>query len=243
VTSHRGPDPADALDLGVAAQPTLCSAVADLSWLLERGYSETAAVKLVGDRYALRRRQRAALARSACAETLLAGRRSREVSLDDLADMPVDIDGFNVLITLERALSGGPILVGRDGACRDLGGVHGTWRAVEETPVAIAAVARALASFRAGPVRWLLDAPISNSGRLAALLRQTSDQQGLGWDVQVDPRPDAVLAVSAAVVATSDAWILDHCSRWVNLARGAIDGASPETWWVDLRSPTPEGSA
>jgi uncharacterized protein YyaL (SSP411 family) len=48
---HRGPHPKDPELFAPRHWPTLRRAVADLSWLLGRGYSEKAALKLVGDRY------------------------------------------------------------------------------------------------------------------------------------------------------------------------------------------------
>src|SRR5688500_10446127 len=48
--SHRGPHPEDAGLFAPAVHPTLRSAVADLSWLLTRGYADPSALKLVGDR-------------------------------------------------------------------------------------------------------------------------------------------------------------------------------------------------
>src|SRR6266404_1471952 len=51
----------------------------------------------------------------------------------DPASWPLLIDGFNLILTLESALGGGVMLVGRDGCYRDMASVHGTYRRVEET--------------------------------------------------------------------------------------------------------------
>ena len=56
--NHRGPDPRDDDAFGPHAWPALRQAVAELSWLLERGYASTSALKLVGDRWSLTERQR-----------------------------------------------------------------------------------------------------------------------------------------------------------------------------------------
>src|SRR4051794_18466345 len=65
---HRGPAPKDLVLFGAAALPALVEAVADLSWLWDRGYAELSSLKLVGDRHALTERQRMAVRRSSCAE-------------------------------------------------------------------------------------------------------------------------------------------------------------------------------
>ena len=168
---HRGPQPRDAEIFTPALAPALRAAVGDLSWLLGRDYSETAALALVGDRYQLVARARLAVSRMAGAEIAVAGRRGRRVELAGLRGRPLAIDGFNVLVTGESALAGALLLRGRDGALRDLGSVHGGYRTVDETDRVIAALVALLIAAAPSSVCWLLDRPVSNSGALAARLR------------------------------------------------------------------------
>ena len=123
------------------------------------------------------------------------------------------------MLTLESALGGGVVLGGRDGCFRDLAGVHGTYRRVEETRPALALAARRLAEWGVGPCTWLLDAPVSNSGRLAAMIRERP-----GWAAEVVPDPDVLLVLPGDPVATADAVVLDRCGPWVNLARAPRRG-------------------
>jgi len=132
----------------------------------------------------------------------------------------------------ESRLAGGVVFRGRDGATRDLASVHGTWRRVTETARAIEALATALGAAAPADVRWLLDAPVSNSGRLAAMLREVASVRGLPWHVDTVPDPDAELAGAAAraanaVVATADAAVLDRCGPWVDLPADALPTAPP----------------
>jgi hypothetical protein len=227
---ERGAHPRDERELGPAAVPVLREATADLSWLLGRGYSEGAAARLVGDRFQLTARQRHAVARCACSEATARDRSARRVERVDGAT--VHVDGFNVLITVERALSGGPVLRGRDGAVRDLAGVHGSWRARAPTAEAIALLGRHLRA--AAAVAWWLDRPVSNSGRLAAMLREAADEAGWPWSVEVVAAPDPALAVAEGIVATSDGWILDRCAAWYSLDGAVLAEAVPGAWVVDL---------
>jgi len=98
--SHRGPDPRDAEQFADDHWPRLRAAVADLSWLLGRGYAEVSARKLVGDRHALTERQRMAVMRCACSDEALAGRLSRRLDPEALRGRRLGIDGFNVLTTV-----------------------------------------------------------------------------------------------------------------------------------------------
>src|SRR5262249_43058029 len=75
----RGADPEDAELFAPRWIPVLRTATAELSWLLSRGYAETSALALVGNRHALRRRQRDAVRRCACADAAREARLARRV--------------------------------------------------------------------------------------------------------------------------------------------------------------------
>ena len=106
---HRGSHPKDADLFAPAKLPDLRGAVADLSWLLTRGYAAPSSQKIVGDRYDLTKRQRVAMARSACGDGEFADRLAKRVDAAAVAGEPVAIDGYNLLITIEAALSGAPV--------------------------------------------------------------------------------------------------------------------------------------
>ena len=217
---HRGPHPKDAVLFSPDAIPALDRAVAELSWLLTRGYSRTSALALVGDRYALKLRQRNAVARSACGDAQLADRGRSATPLDRLRDAHLAIDGFNLLILLESAFSGAPIFRGRDGCLRDLASVQGTYRMVMETPLAIERIGVLLEEIGVSAVQWYLDRPVSNSGRLKARIFELASQHDWPWTVRLDSSPDAILAKLSEklVVVSSDSWILDHCVQWTDIA-------------------------
>ncbi|MGI4873942.1 MAG: DUF434 domain-containing protein [Janthinobacterium lividum] len=232
-TRHRGPHPADARLFAPDWVPVLRRAVAELSWLLTRDYPSGAALKLVGDRYAMTERQRWAVARAACTDEHRTQRAATELPLAAIGGRPVSIDGFNLLITLETALSGGLVLRGRDGALRDLSSIHGTYRAVQETDRAIELTAATLVPAAPSAVRWLFDQPVSNSGRLAARLRDFGAAHNLPWTAEVVLNPDRVLAETPDVVVSADSAILDRAGAWLNLAALALS-AELAAWLLDL---------
>lgn len=187
---HRGADPRDAEAFGAASHPPLRAAVSDLSWLLGRGYAPVSALKLVGDRWSLTERQRMAVRRSSCSDADRARRRATRLSAEELIGRELWIDGFNVLTTIEAYLGGGVVIHCRDGTFRDLAGVHGTYRRVVETMPALDRLAGRLEELRVGPVRWLFDRPVSNSGRIRSLVLETAGQRGCRWDVDLVDNPD-----------------------------------------------------
>ncbi|MCG8584816.1 MAG: DUF434 domain-containing protein [Pirellulales bacterium] len=112
---HRGPHPEDLQLFAEEHVPRLREAANDLAWLFNRGYASASALKIVGDRYALIARQRTAVARCACSDEATARRQQRQITSEELAGRRLWIDGYNVLTSVEAALSGGVILHARDG--------------------------------------------------------------------------------------------------------------------------------
>jgi hypothetical protein len=112
--------------------------------------------------------------------------------------------------------------------------VHGGWRRVDETAGALTALGEVITAAAPEVVIWLLDQPISNSGRLAALIREHAARAGWPWEVQLHYSPDRVLTATAgAAVASGDSAVLDRCGDWVDLPGEVVRGlASP--WVLDL---------
>lgn len=208
----------------------------DLCWLLERGYPHKATLKLVGDRYSLTERQRLALARSACSESEREKRLKNLLPISAIYGEPLLADGFNLIITMEAALSHGPLLLARDGCIRDLSSVHGSYRSVHETGLAIKVLGEALMKHRPERVTWLLDSPISNSGRLASIIRTVAADMGWNWDVEILFNPDKVLSSSSQIVISSDSIILSTGVRWINLIAEIVLSDRAAYWLIDLCS-------
>ncbi|TSA52441.1 MAG: DUF434 domain-containing protein [Planctomycetaceae bacterium] len=232
--SHRGPHPADEKLFAPAAILDLRSALADYSLLLTKGYAEKSALKLVGDKFSLTQRQRLAVMRSACSDRQLVSRSEHRIEAKNLAGQSVAVDGYNVLITVEAAMSGGVIFAGRDGCFRDLASIHGTYRKVTETIPALQLIGEFLKKVGGTKVLLLLDSPVSNSGRLKTLIGELADQNDWDWEIELLLSPDAELKKTDLVVASSDSVILDGCRRWVNLATEIIEQKLPSAWIIDL---------
>jgi hypothetical protein len=233
--------------------PELRRAVVDYSLLLTKGYAEKSSLKLVGDRFALTERQRLAVMRSACSDEQRASRKSRQLDISGVAGGDIAIDGYNILITIEAAMSGGMIFTGRDGCCRDIASIHGTYRKVTETIPAVQLIGNYLHQIGIAQTLWLLDSPVSNSGRLKTLIRELAEKNGwhefdtstklsagkltAGWQIELVISPDARLIKSEAIVASSDSVVLDGCSKWVNLAAEIIKAKIPAAKIIDLTEP------
>lgn len=231
---HRGAHPEDRELFGVEQVPVLRRATGELSWLMGRGYAVVAALKLVGDRYGLTQRQRLAVSRSACSDEQRALRRSRCLPFEEAAGKSLIVDGFNLIITVEAAMSGGLLIRARDLCIRDLSSVHGSYRSVEETGRAIQLAGEVLGSLKPAGVRWLLDSPVSNSGRLAQRIKEAAAQALWPWTVETVFNPDKLIQASKAVAVTSDSAILDRAPLWLNLNHRLITRYLSDSWLIDL---------
>ena len=232
--THRGAHPEDAKLFGSSQIVNLRQAVCDYSMLLSKGYAEKSSLKLVGDRFRLTERQRIAVMRCGCSDEQLGYRRENVVEAVKVEQSEIAIDGYNVLITIESALSGGFIFRGRDGCLRDLASIHGTYRKVCETIPAIEFVGKCLSQLGAGHCLWFFDSPVSNSGRLKTIMYEVIEKNGWGWDVELSQNPDKELIATDRIVVTSDSVILDKCGRWSNLTEYIIEHSISSTQMVDL---------
>ena len=219
---HRGQDPEDAKLFAASQVSKLQKAAGDYCLLLTKGYPPVGSLKLVGDHFSLRARQRLAVMRTGCSDGQIVQRKEKQISVAELSGRGVAIDGYNLLITIETALSGGFLFKCADGCFRDLAGLHGTYRQVEETVGAIELTAEVLAGFGVEDVLWLFDRPVSNSGKLKTLIYEMAERNGWQWNAELHFNPDKELAEIDRIVVSSDSDVLDKCKSWVNLTEAII---------------------
>lgn len=220
---HRGQHSQDAVLFAPEQHDKLRHAMHDVAWLLSRGYSLNASLKLVGDRFALRERQRLLVMRCVCSQQQQQTRQQKALNSSEVAGKELYIDGFNLLICIESALSGGFIFATMDGTYKDLASIHKSYKRVEETQQAIALIGKSLARLEPSHVHWYLDKPVSNSGRLKGVLLEQAERQGWNWQVELHTSPDYALKQQNGITVTSDGVILDAVDAWFNATRYIID--------------------
>ncbi|PTT41966.1 DUF434 domain-containing protein [Chryseobacterium sp. HMWF028] len=215
---NRGKNTGDDTLFGSEKQITkLKLAVEDMHYLLSREYPEKAASDLVGNRYRLKTRQIQALRGASASAVQLQNRHLKQMEALDLKGKTVYLDGFNVLILLESLLSEAYIFKGLDGCFRDLSGVHGTYKRVNQTLRAVELMASFYKKNQVHQLVWIFDKPVSNSGRIKQIILEFAKQHELDWAADLQYNPDKFLAESSEIIISSDAWILDHCKEWFNL--------------------------
>ena len=194
----------------------------EIKWLLDRGYKLESIINFVGGRYQFSTRQRDALKRATCSTEHEIIRRSKELQLDEIKDKTLNIDGFNLIINLEVALSGGALIIGDDGLIRDLAGLRGTYKLIDKTDIALDYIFNFLKFIDIESINIYLDSPVSNSGNLKIKIFEYAEKYNLNTSVELVNNADVILEKLNNVV-TSDATILDKCISHFNLSKTIID--------------------
>ena len=230
--THRGYDPKDRRTFSPENVRRLRKAHEELGYLLDHGYPRDTAAAFVGNRYQFQERQRLALLRATAGKRAAAARQKKLRALSDCADEVLLIDGFNVLIPLEVALTGGPVILAEDGSVRDLAGLSGTWRPIPATEQALSLVAQALAAAPIAEAHILLDEPVSNSGKLAGLYEEALKNLPYPVSVTLDRTCDRTLG-KARCAASNDSRVIDEALSWVSLDRDLLRFC-PDAWLLDF---------
>lgn len=209
----RGCAPSDRKDFSEESMALLRQAERHLCYLLNEGYDAGKAVEFIGNHFLLSSRQRLALLRTAASDSALQQRHRTRRCAADMKGASVFIDGFNQIITAEILVSGGLLLAGMDGTIRDLAGLLGTYRIIDCTMPAIRLILHRLEELQVSSAVFVLDRPVSNSGRLKQAILEAGREVSFPAAAKVMDQVDSFL-IAQPLVITSDSAILDACSGW-----------------------------
>ena len=196
----------------------LQKAAEDFRYLLNRGYPRKVTLELVGNRYGLTFDERHLLHRGVFSSKDSQSRQKKRISIKEIRNQDLAIDGHNVIITIEAGLSGRPLVLSDDGFVRDISGLSGSFKKTETTENAIQLITDAIKQIKPRQTLFLLDAPISKSGKLAEEIRNRLKQANLPGDAMAIKVPEKILFGFPGIVATSDTAIIDRPKKVLDLA-------------------------
>ncbi len=231
--TRRGFDSEDSKWFSEKAIHQLRIAQQEVRWLLDRGYKTGPVIDFVGGHYQLSSRQRNALQRATSSQLQYDKRRSTQLPLEAARDGRLNIDGFNLIITLEVALSGSVLILGGDGVLRDLAGLRGSYRIINQTEKALDLIGKSFRQLSVPNVKFFLDAPVSNSGQLRNLILKHLAAWDMPVEVELIPNADPVLSKLERIV-TGDSVILDCCTSWFNLSKVIVDNYIKTAWIISF---------
>jgi Uncharacterized conserved protein len=228
----RGYIPTDEKEFNHTNLKIIKKAQSDIFMLLERGYSIKSASTFVGNHYLLSERQRLAIVRATSTSIDIENRNNKLLN-SDLEGGKINIDGLNLIITLEVALSESLVLKCMDGTIRDMAGLRGTYKLIDKTDIAIQLIGEKLSKMKIAEVTFYLDSPVSNTGRLKQRIYEILDIYSYEVKVELVRNADVILETKCNVI-TSDAIILNKCQSWINLASDIIFEKIPKLICIDL---------
>ncbi|OVE69421.1 hypothetical protein CCS79_05525 [Clostridium diolis] len=228
----RGFVPSDEIEFNEENLTLLKKAQKDIYYLINQGYSIDKSVEFVGNHFLFSARQRLALKRSISSYKDIISRQKRKI-LDTYENSTLHIDGLNIIITLEVALSNSTLIKCMDGTLRDLAGLRGTYKLIDKTDTAIDLIGKRLDKMKIRKAIFYLDSPVSNTGRLKSRLLELLYKYNFDIEVILIPNADVILNKLDHVV-TSDGIILNTCESWINLAYEIVEEELPSTSYIDF---------
>lgn len=230
---QRGFVSSDEIEFNDKNVALLKNAQKDICYLLNHGYGINKTIEFIGNHFLFSSRQRLALKRSLSSFEDVKNRKKRELT-NGFENSIIHIDGLNLIITLEVALSNSTLLKCMDGTLRDLAGLRGTYKLIDKTDIAIDLIGSKLDDMQIQKVFFYLDSPVSNTGRLKLKILDILDRYNFDVDVLLVPNADVILSKLNHVV-TSDGIILNTCTGWINLGYKIISEQLPSASYVDFQ--------
>ena len=203
-------------------------AAQDFRYLLSRGYPRLGALTYVGNRYQLPKQDREIMGRGVYPGHEALARRKRLLPPDRIARRAVAVDGYNVIITLESAFYGRPLIECDDGPIRDASWVSNSYRASDVTDQVLEMIMDHLRGLGALSIVFLLYSSMSMSGELAMHINAMLSGRDLMGRAQALPNPAKELAEFPGIVATSNSVLIERVAEPFDLAGHIIRREMPD---------------
>lgn len=230
---RRGYVQSDEKEFNEQSMKKLKEAQKDIFMLINRSYPIKSAATFVENHYLLSERQRMALVRATSSIDSLKIRENKEVKkLPE--NQVVYIDGFNIIITLEVALSKSTLMKCMDGTIRDLAGLRGTYRLIDKTDIAINLIGKKLEQMKISKAVFYLDRPVSNSGNLKIRILELLNNYNFEVNVEIVDNADKSLENLENVIS-SDAVVIEKSASWFNLVKKILDDDKERFKYIDFK--------
>lgn len=197
-------------------------AIADIRYLLDRGYPQKSVIEFVGNHYRLNEKTRLLISRTVLPHAVSEERRKKFLPCYEIANSRVMIDGYNIIIGMESILDK-KAYVCDDGVIRDIKGVFRNYQPSDKTEKAINLILDFLKEHNPAYICFLLDSQMSRSGLLAEYLRNKIREKELKGDARTSKHVDYDLKNSEDIVVSSDGIIIDGSKKVVNLLNCVVN--------------------
>jgi len=195
----------------------LRDAIIDFRYLLSRDYQRESALKFVGDKYQLDKRERLLLYRCVYGAKDAEEHRKKVLTAREAAGSRIAVDGYNTLITVESILQGKTLILCDDCFIRDISSVHNKHQITQTTIEALKLIAKTLRDNGVEEAKLFFDAQVSRSGKLASLSRRIMGEAGVKSEAVAVKQADTEVLNWSEVVASSDAVVINRARKVFDL--------------------------
>lgn len=214
--------------MNIGLKENFINALKDYKYLLNRGYPGKASLDIVVQRYSLNKVERMVLYRCIHSNSIAKLIRKKIVSSNYVKGKLMLIDGFNVLITIDTALSCNQVFLSDDGIIRDVSKSIKKFEFKTQTHNTLLDLM--LKEIKNLAPRYMIifyDKQVSFSGQVASLTRRHAEtiiKDTVKWDVFVSDRNDKTIIMysSKGIVSTSDIVILLKSKEIFDLAQHIV---------------------
>jgi len=196
-------------------------AIADLRYLLTRGYGRISSVKFVGDKHNLDKAQRLILYRGVYPPESAASHSGKLVAPNAVCGRHLAIDGYNVLITINGAMSRVPVFLCDDGLVRDSSEMHSS-ASKEDLSRPLRLALSCLKTIRPAGAFFVFDRLISRSGELSKQVTQEMKDKGVPGGAYTATSADFEVLKRGDIVSSSDSVVIDKAQSVFDLAAHVI---------------------
>ncbi len=195
----------------------------DLKFLLNRKYNKKAALNLVANKYLLNKDGRNYLIRKVFSDKKSRDKSNKIISIDNITDKTIFIDGYNVLISVETICNQeyDSLIMCDDGVLRDLKAVFGKYKISKTTKNALNNIITILCKYNPECIFFFYDSPVSKSGELARITKSLIEKHKVTGSAVTDKNVDFELIKTSkkydGIVATSDGPVIDKVENVLDI--------------------------
>lgn len=190
----------------------------DYSYLINRGFSKKQSLALITSRYQLSKKERMFLYRSIHSQTIARNINLKKVSVDEVENEVLLIDGLNVLLTIVAALKCDLLVLGDDGFLRDLQSVHGKIKYDLLFFKAINRLAYSLSILNPREVLVFFDKNVKMIGFYSNIIKKTLSKYVDKISIILAHMCDKEILAHQGIVSSSDIVVLQRAYKVFDLA-------------------------
>ncbi|MFX1254735.1 MAG: DUF434 domain-containing protein [Promethearchaeota archaeon] len=212
-------------------KPILKKAFQDVIYLIERGYHKNSSINFVTAQYQLNKLEKNIIFRTSAPLKLRDEFLKKKVP--SLKNKEVAIDGFNILITVEKILEGSNLLFkSLDTFLRDVAGVYGRYSENELTFQGMNLIIASLVKLEVKKTVFLIDSVVSHSGELAAKFRKLNPDH-LVWEARTSRYVDTEI-LDYDTVLSHDAEVVKDAKEIFDLPLWILKQQAPQAAYTDV---------